>query len=117
MKATAPWIEKFVTDALPEIIRRYRPQKLILFGSRALGTANEDSDLDVIVVAERFEGIPFLRRMPMLLRQTTLEKHVDYLCYTPEEFDRVRTSSAIVAAALQEGIVLIDDGELLAKTP
>lgn len=38
-----------------EIARRYSPEKIILFGSYARGTANEDSDVDLLVVMD-FEG-------------------------------------------------------------
>ena len=38
-----------------EIARRYSPEKIILFGSYARGTANEDSDVDMLVVMD-YEG-------------------------------------------------------------
>jgi predicted nucleotidyltransferase len=85
---------------------------VILFGSRARGEARGDSDLDVIVVAQAFEGAPFLKRMPMMLRMVRFPRHVDFLCYTPAEFEQVQRTSAIVHQAVQEGIILYD-----AKTP
>lgn len=33
-----------------EIARRFRPEKIILFGSHARGTSTEDSDVDLMVV-------------------------------------------------------------------
>ena len=33
-----------------EIARRFRPQKILLFGSHANGTAGPDSDVDLLVV-------------------------------------------------------------------
>jgi predicted nucleotidyltransferase len=38
-----------------EIARRYRPEKIILFGSQAWGGATDDSDVDMLVIME-FEG-------------------------------------------------------------
>ena len=38
-----------------EIARRFRPDKIILFGSYAYGTPTEDSDVDLLVVLP-FEG-------------------------------------------------------------
>lgn len=38
-----------------EIARRFRPDKIILFGSYAYGTPTEDSDVDLLVVMP-FEG-------------------------------------------------------------
>ncbi|HID24193.1 MAG TPA: nucleotidyltransferase domain-containing protein [Planctomycetaceae bacterium] len=111
MKVTDKWVQKFVREVLPQIVRQYCPRQVVLFGSRARGTAKEESDLDIIVISDRFEGTPFLKRMPALLRLVPLAKHIDYLCYTPEEFERLRGSSATVRAALEEGVVLVEDGE------
>ncbi len=33
-----------------EIVRRFRPERIILFGSYAYGTPTEDSDVDLLVV-------------------------------------------------------------------
>ena len=33
-----------------QVAERFRPDKIILFGSHAYGTANEDSDVDLLVV-------------------------------------------------------------------
>lgn len=39
-----PWIEKFKKEAAPKIAKEFKPEKIILFGSRVRGTAREDSD-------------------------------------------------------------------------
>ena len=79
---------------------------MLLFGSRAAGNARPDSDLDLIIVAEAFAGIPFVRRMAYVLGLARFPKHVDYLCYTREEFTRIRESSSVVQGALQEAAEL-----------
>jgi predicted nucleotidyltransferase len=38
-----------------EIARQFSPEKIILFGSHAYGTPNENSDVDLLIVME-FEG-------------------------------------------------------------
>jgi len=101
------WIKKFKEEALPKIIEELHPEKVILFGSRITGEAREESDIDVIVVAETFRKIPFLKRMPMVVRKTKFPKHVDYMCYFPEEFDRVKETSSVVMDALENSIVLV----------
>ena len=40
-----------------EIARRFQPERIILFGSYAYGTPNEDSDVDLLVVMP-YEGRP-----------------------------------------------------------
>ncbi len=98
------WMTRFKNEALPLIEEAFHPSRVILFGSRIKGCATEESDLDVIVVAETFTGIPFVNRMGELLNLIWFPKHVDFLCYTPEEFDRVKTSSSVVRDALKTGV-------------
>jgi hypothetical protein len=110
------WVERFLKEVLPKLERALSPSLVVLFGSRIKGEATEDSDLDVIVVAEAFSDIPFLKRMPMLLKLVNFAKHIDFLCYTPEEFERLRNSSTIIAQALEEGVVVKgDDGHIWRK--
>jgi predicted nucleotidyltransferase len=45
MKQTKP-IEQLIVDA---IVKRVRPQRIILFGSRARGEAQERSDYDIAI--------------------------------------------------------------------
>ncbi len=101
------WIKKIKEEALPKIIEEFHPKMVILFGSRITGEAREESDIDVIVVAETFKRIPFLKRMPMVVRKTKFPKHVDYMCYFPEEFDRIKETSSVVMDALENSMILV----------
>jgi len=94
------WLEKFRKEALPLIIQHFHPDRVLVFGSRARGTAHEESDIDIIIIAEQFREIPFLQRMPLLLKLIPFPKHIDYLCYTPEEFGRIKNSSSILIDAM-----------------
>ncbi|WP_456475850.1 nucleotidyltransferase domain-containing protein [Candidatus Pyrohabitans sp.] len=96
------WLDKFQKEALPRIVREFKPIKVIFFGSRVKGGAREDSDIDVIIISEAFRGIPFIRRMERVLKVARFPKHVDFLCYTPEEFERIKNSSAVVQEAMEE---------------
>ena len=98
------WIERFQKEALPRIGHKFKLAKVMIFGSRITGGATETSDLDVIIVSVDFGKIPFVKRMGELLRTARFPKHVDYFCYTPEEFDRVKKSSTIIEEAVQQGI-------------
>ncbi len=44
--------EEAIRNFADEIARRYAPEKIILFGSYARGTANEDSDVDMLVIMD-----------------------------------------------------------------
>jgi len=99
-----PWIERFRAEALPRLIQEFGPQKILLFGSRVRGAAHEDSDMDVIVISPFFEWVPFLRRMALVLRKVPFPKHVDYLCYTPQEFERLKDDSTILLDVLPDAM-------------
>lgn len=96
------WLERFRNEALPSIIQHIHPERIIVFGSRARGHAHEDSDIDIIVISHFFRNIPFLERMPLMMKIASFPKHVDYLCYTPEEFARVRSTSSIIIDAMSD---------------
>jgi len=97
-----PWVERYKREVLPKLTAVLKPRRVLLFGSRVSGNARPDSDLDVIIVSETFAAIPFVRRMAYVLSITRFPKHVDYLCYTREEFERIKDTSSIVHSALAE---------------
>jgi predicted nucleotidyltransferase len=64
--------------------------KVLLFGSRARGTARSDSDYDLIVVAPTFEGVNLLDRglgLRALFYEVGGHAPMDLICLTPDEFD------------------------------
>ncbi|WXG42308.1 MAG: nucleotidyltransferase domain-containing protein [Candidatus Freyarchaeum deiterrae] len=98
------WIEKFQKEALPRIVQDIKPERVLFFGSRVTGNAKEESDLDVIIISEAFRGIPFIKRAEKVLKTARFPKHVDYLCYTPEEFERIKTTSSIIQDAMEQNV-------------
>lgn len=50
-----------------ELGKQIKFKKIILFGSFARGTANEDSDIDIAVIVDKFPG-EFLKVTPILWR-------------------------------------------------
>jgi predicted nucleotidyltransferase len=61
---------------------------MLLFGSRIKGTADENADIDVILVSTAFANSPFIEGMPLILKMIRFPKHSDFICYSPEEFER-----------------------------
>ncbi|MEK9179937.1 MAG: nucleotidyltransferase domain-containing protein [Patescibacteria group bacterium] len=85
------------------ILRDYGPvEKVILFGSRARGNADESSDLDLIVVKNTDK--PFVRR---LVDAPYFSIHSDIFVYTPKEFEQMQENeNPFVMNALEHGVVL-----------
>ena len=98
------WVKKFQKEALPKLIKEFKPERVIIFGSRVRGTANKESDIDIIVISSYFANSPFLGRMPLVLRKVPFPKHVDYICYTPEEYDRIKNESSLIIDAQEDSI-------------
>ena len=70
------------------VLRDYDPERVILFGSRARGEADEYSDYDVVVVKRTDK--PFLDRLEeMVPYLVKLDRAAQILVYTPEEFGRM----------------------------
>lgn len=101
-----PVLSRLTGESIPRLKQRYRPQLVLLFGSRARGDALDDSDVDLLVVSESFRDVPFLERATAVLRDVDFPFAVDVLCYTPEEFERKRQELGVVSAAVEEGVTL-----------
>jgi predicted nucleotidyltransferase len=98
------WLQRFKNEVVPILVKEFKPENVIVFGSRVTGNANKDSDIDVVIIAQSFKGIPFIKRMPMALRKARFPKHIDYICYTPNEFDNIKNKSSLIIDALETGL-------------
>jgi len=81
-------------------------QKMILFGSQAKGTPHKWSDIDLLVVSRKFKKIKPYQRLRGLHDHWTLDKPVDFLCYTPEEFARLKKGITLVREIVKNGIAV-----------
>jgi predicted nucleotidyltransferase len=105
-RSSDPIVARLESELLPRFKQAYKPQLVLLFGSRARGDALEGSDVDLLVVSERFRGVPFLERGARVLVDLDAPFAVDVLCYTPEEFEGKRRELGVVSAAVEEGRAL-----------
>jgi len=100
-------VARFRREVLPRLVERYRPEHVIVFGSRVRGDALKDSDLDVLVVAEAFRDIRWLDRSPRVYGDCDIRFGVELLCYTPDEYQRKLGELGIVRTATDEGTELL----------
>ena len=80
--------------------------KMIFFWSRAIGKAKKYSDVDLIIVSKKFNKKKFHQRPIKLYDDWNLDYPVDFLCYTPREFNKLKNKICIVQQAILEGIVI-----------
>ncbi len=104
---------RYLIDNYMEKIKDiYAANEVWLWGSRAYGTPNKYSDIDLIVVSDKFSKIKFIRRMYEFTNKLGLlldrnAEVVDALCYTPEEFERKKQEIGVVREAVEKGIRLV----------
>jgi predicted nucleotidyltransferase len=96
-------------DRLTELVEKLQPLepvRILLFGSSSRGQADEHSDLDVIVVAERVAE-RFLDRIAQAYDLLDPRYALDILVYKPEEYQGMRADgNALIETAEHEGRVL-----------
>lgn len=91
-------------EFLSRISKKVRVSRLIFFGSRARGHPRKYSDVDLIVVSPDFRKKKFGRSRE-LYDFWDLDLPVDFLCFTPEEYEEKRKSPLnIVGMAERKGI-------------
>lgn len=87
-----------------QIIHLCRPQKILLFGSQAKGTATSKSDIDLCVIASTEDKRELLTD---LYCDTDSNIPIDFLLYTPEEWGQcVEDRQSFAHKLNREGIVL-----------
>jgi len=99
-------IDQNIRKMVNRIVRKFRPERIILFGSRARGQGSPDSDVDLLVVM-RVKGSK--RQARLDIRRTLHDIRVpkDIIVTAPEEFEwRKEIVGTIERPAAQEGQIL-----------
>lgn len=91
-------------DLILSQLKKYQPQKIILFGSYAYGNPTPDSDIDIAMIKETDK--PFhnrLKEVRMILRTT---QPVDIFVFTPEEFAKNQNTNPLIKEIADRGKVI-----------
>jgi predicted nucleotidyltransferase len=102
----APRVHEWIDRMVRRIVKKFRPEKIILFGSHARGDAGPDSDVDLLIVLA-VEGC--VREMRLDIRHALgdVPFPVDIVVSTPEDFAwRKDVVGTIEWPATREGKVL-----------
>ncbi|MCA9972837.1 MAG: nucleotidyltransferase domain-containing protein [Anaerolineales bacterium] len=101
-------LNQVLKNVLDTLVTRYRPEKVILFGSMAEGRTGEWSDLDLVIIKETSQ--PFVARSEEVALLCMAPVGVDYLVYTPDEFEQMisEQNAFVLEEVLQKGKVLYE---------
>jgi predicted nucleotidyltransferase len=113
---------KTISDELLEemtrrLVAEFQPEQIILFGSHAWGTPNEDSDVDVLVIVSHSEEKPAQRATRGHRCLRGLRVPTDILVKTRAEVERFRhVRASLERKMLEQGKVLYGRSEAGAST-
>lgn len=99
-------VQKEIESITQQILEKYRPEKIILFGSAARGKFSADSDADFLIIKKEtpLYGADRIRELSRLIERNI---PVDFFIYRPEEFDqRLEMGDPFLKVILKEGKVL-----------
>lgn len=99
-------LEKEIKSITDQIVRKYKPDRIILFGSVASGNPNSDSDADFLIIKK---DTPYYgaERIRELSRIVDRDIAVDFLIYRPDEFNkRIAMGDPFLKSIIKEGIIL-----------
>ena len=100
--------EKEIESITSQIIEKYKPEKIILFGSAGRGKLGLDSDVDLLII-KKDTPLYGADRIRELSRMIDRNIPVDLLVYRPDEFEkRLEMGDPFLKAVLKEGKVLYD---------
>jgi predicted nucleotidyltransferase len=89
-------------DALNSI--NIKVDKLILFGSHAVGTAREDSDIDLVVISPSFSDKDYWERVDILSEAIyKVFAPIDASAFTPEEW---KSEKSLIADYAKNGVLV-----------
>jgi len=98
--------DKIIGKIKMRLVDAFAPEKIILFGSQARGTADDRSDVDILVICT-FAGKRRHLMLDMDRALDDLDYAFDILILTPEEFQRDRRIPGTIGRYAQlEGRVL-----------
>jgi predicted nucleotidyltransferase len=106
MKRQSDTIQKKIDAMARRIVRLFHPDRIILFGSHARGTATADSDVDLLVVMPVEQG-KLAKELEIRRALRSIRVPKDIIVTTPEDFAwRKDVVGTVEYPAIHEGRVV-----------
>lgn len=99
---------KIVLQIARKIRNRYKPEKIILFGSYAYGKPKRDSDIDLLIIKKtKQRHIDRSVRIREIVKQENRLVPIEPLVYTPKEInERLKLEDDFIKKIYEKGIIL-----------
>lgn len=83
-------IEKIVQEYSSQLEKMgIKPEKIILYGSYAIGRTHAGSDIDLVVISRDFDRLHPLKRLELLsLATAKMDAPIEALGYSPEDIEK-----------------------------
>jgi len=89
-------------------LKKYRPEKVVLFGSYAWGKPKKDSDIDILI-SKKTGGNPYKRIPEARSYLHNINKAFDILVMEPEEVEkRLKLGDFFIEEIVEKGKVLYE---------
>ena len=99
-RAAINLVQKYL-DRLP-----IKVEEAILFGSTATDNRLAESDIDLIIISQDFEGMELPQRFLILQKNWQSKTDLEAFGFTREEFDSLKNKSIVLQEAVEYGIKL-----------
>jgi predicted nucleotidyltransferase len=102
-----PFSREILDDVVRRLVDALRPERIVLFGSRAWGHPRDDSDVDLFVIVPHSALSPAERATRAYRSLRGIDMPKDIIVKTREEYDRNRSLESSLEHRIEtEGIVL-----------
>lgn len=103
--------QKFNTDISKAVnaLKKYNPEKIILYGSVARGDFTKDSDIDILIIKDGVDKIKPHLRVYQALRMMRPLTGIEPKVYSSKEFAyRIKNDDFYLKEAVRQGKVLYE---------
>ena len=99
--------QEAIDQVVQQIVEKFKPQKIILFGSYARGNPRPESDVDILVVMET--PLKEVQQAIQICQQIEYRFGLDLIVHTPKHLaERVKLGDWFLRDVLAEGKVIYE---------
>lgn len=95
-----------IIDQILSAVKKYNPEKVILFGSQADGTANKNSDYDIAIIKDTNK--PYRERLIEVRKIVRTTTPIDFFVFNRNEINKYKDINPMIGEIMTRGKVLYE---------